>query len=552
MIFRQSIENIKFLSNKIKLLLFFDVLIGVMWFAGETSFLLIIQGFLSSLGIMQDQVSILPSWYPKTVNYNLVCLILFGATRALLSISKQYLSMHTAQVFMSEARKELISASFRKKHKLSMSDQLSFFGEIVGIAGNYVTSLNQFAYGFIASILFFLVTLKVAPVETSIGTVLLVIFLYPLKKITGSVSGLGERLNANSRAMYETLITGIKNLFFLRLYRMTDSEALRGIDQISEYEKSSKVYALSSSFSSGIPQFIGLIVLVVATWLGINFSETKPLITVAFFYLFIRFSQTASGLFSTLTQLKVTSSSFVLLRETILKLRTLDSAIEQNVQNEECDEIKIEMRDVSCRYDQGNVFENISFVSTRGKFILLKGPSGSGKSTLLKTLLGIHKPNSGIVLLNDRKLEYGESLAKKIGYVGPEPFLIQATVRENLLYGNSNSFIKDDELWMALRCVDLEKKIFSLTEGLNSILLEETQLSTGQKQRLSFARALLRKPKLLILDEATANIDEETEKSILNVLRLMKKDISAIIVSHKNTFDELADETIILGGKHGA
>ncbi len=135
-----------------------------------------------------------------------------------------------------------------------------------------------------------------------------------------------------------------------------------------------------------------------------------------------------------------------------------------------------------------------------------------------------------------------------VAYVGPEPYLISGTVRENLLYGHqSKDQVTDADLWQALGLAQLESEIRSLPGSLDAKLNEQTQMSTGQKQRLAIARALLRKPQMLILDEATANLDGQTEDRFIQCLRPLLPRLTTVIISHKGSFNALATSTIILG-----
>jgi ATP-binding cassette subfamily B protein len=211
--------------------------------------------------------------------------------------------------------------------------------------------------------------------------------------------------------------------------------------------------------------------------------------------------------------------------------------------------ITLEVNNLEFEYNQNNLlFKNLNFKIQQADILVIKGESGTGKSTLLSLVLGLFLPTKGEVMINGISTRnYKIDLQQVLAYVGPEPYIIPGTVRENLLYGLENKkSITDTELWSALESMELKELVFKLPLKLNEPIHDIPQLSTGQKQRLSFARALVRKPSLLILDEATANLDSVTEKKILDNLQHLFKKCTSIIVTHKNTFDSLATHTLDL------
>jgi ABC-type multidrug transport system fused ATPase/permease subunit len=164
-------------------------------------------------------------------------------------------------------------------------------------------------------------------------------------------------------------------------------------------------------------------------------------------------------------------------------------------------------------------------------------------------MLGLKTPITGTITVNDENIILlKDRLTPRIGYVGPEPYLIPASVKENLLYGNQN-LVSDLEIWNALELAHISKDVRNLEGGLNEVLNEYTQLSTGQKQRLSIARALLRNPEILILDEATANLDKETESEIIKSFNGIMKNKFTIIISHKDSFEDIATQKIYMDVK---
>ena len=194
------------------------------------------------------------------------------------------------------------------------------------------------------------------------------------------------------------------------------------------------------------------------------------------------------------------------------------------------------------------MFKNINFLITKGNTLVIKGQSGTGKSTLLSLILGINIPTSGEILINDFSTSSCTiNFDNILGYIGPEPYFINGTIKENLLYGLSKDRqITEMELWNALELMELKSLVMNLPNQLEESIFDIPQFSTGQKQRLSFSRAIIRRPSILILDEATANLDTATENKIIENLTPLFKNCTSVIVTHKNAFDKIATHEITL------
>jgi ABC-type multidrug transport system fused ATPase/permease subunit len=199
----------------------------------------------------------------------------------------------------------------------------------------------------------------------------------------------------------------------------------------------------------------------------------------------------------------------------------------------------------------GPVFTGFDLAVKPGSFTVLIGPSGCGKSTLIGLLLGVVSPQSGSVEVLDGTSAAALStlrprLLRSVGYVGPESFLIEGTLRDNLLYGLGRE-PSSEEILLALRQAECDF-VASLPLGLSHQLTEQGQgLSAGQKQRLSLARALLRRPTVLILDEATANLDSATEARLIETLGRFKGRMTIVAATHREALLTLADQVVRLG-----
>lgn len=204
----------------------------------------------------------------------------------------------------------------------------------------------------------------------------------------------------------------------------------------------------------------------------------------------------------------------------------------------------VELENVRFRYQDGeqDVINSISFKILSGGFYAIAGPSGNGKSTLLDLMLGALQPSSGKVLIDGIPPSlFIEQFPTGVGYVAQESNFINASIRENLQLGIPGH-VSDEHLWEVLDLVGLKDVVLNLPENLDSIVGERGQsLSTGQKQRLSFSRALISNPKVLFLDEPTSALDQESELRIANLIQKLKGSVTIVMIAHRLETIKTAD-----------
>lgn len=207
----------------------------------------------------------------------------------------------------------------------------------------------------------------------------------------------------------------------------------------------------------------------------------------------------------------------------------------------------IELRRVSFRYPgRPQTLTALDMTIRKGEMTALVGESGSGKSTITDLVLGLQIPTEGAVLIDNIPLgEWNQnSFRERVGYVPQEPCLFNASIRDNLLWSLETS---DSALWEALRLANAEDFIHDLPQGIDTIVGDRgTWLSGGQRQRIALARALLRKPELLILDEATSALDAESERLIQQAIDQLVDDTTILIVAHRLSTIARVDQVYVL------
>ncbi len=213
--------------------------------------------------------------------------------------------------------------------------------------------------------------------------------------------------------------------------------------------------------------------------------------------------------------------------------------------------LALSFKDVSFKYPDGKeVLKDINFDLEAGKTYALVGPTGGGKTTTASLMARLYDPTTGKILLDGKDLRSytADERAKKIGFILQEPFLFTGTVRDNLLYSNETYFdYSNEEFEKLLERENLTRLLDRFNDGLETpVQSSGNSLSLGQKQLIAFMRAVLRKPEILILDEATANIDTITEELLEEILDKLPKTTTRIIIAHRLNTINSADEIFFI------
>lgn len=209
---------------------------------------------------------------------------------------------------------------------------------------------------------------------------------------------------------------------------------------------------------------------------------------------------------------------------------------------------EVEYRDVSFSYDiEGNTLSNVSFKASPGEIIALIGPTGAGKTTIVNLLSRFYQINSGDILIDGVKIEdYSrKNLRQQMAFVLQDSFLFKGTIRENIRYGRLDA--TDEEVEQAAKLANAHSFITKCEKGYDTILQQDDQqISQGQKQLLSIARAILANPAILILDEATSSIDTITEIKIQEALQRLMMGRTSFVIAHRLNTIKNANQILVL------
>lgn len=545
----------RFLGNRVMLLFFVGCVTGVALFVVELGFAYSIQAFLVAIGVANAQTVELPGPLSALNTTNILeLLVTIALVRAILQWTNAYLQGATPAYFTYIQRERLLNWCF-SSHSASTDEVTRYFNERTSLASNAILYI-QSAIVQISTAVFLGISLMLIswPITLASG-VLLVVLWMPIRFLSLKVkdSGLGvshEGAQVNSR-----LIMNLRNLILLRIYGMQEKELAHSKKGITNYLRHYITYSKATGVLSVAPQFVGIILVCAIASIGKTKTGIASGLLLSYFYLFIRFLQNVSN-----TANSVSSASFYRpqleeLREwwenesKILAPPVTDTPKESRKVNTP---IGWEILNLSFAYagTSRSILKDFQLTVSPGTTTVITGSSGSGKSTLLNLLLGMEKPTSGEVFIQIDGQSYllpkeQSALLTHVGYVGPESFLVEGTLLENLTYGLTTR-PEPNKIREALALAECGF-VDTLTNGLQHRLTEQGQgLSAGQKQRLSLARALLRDPKALILDEATSNLDAETEQKLVTTFEKLKGRLTLVAVTHRHELLRIADQKIQL------
>ncbi|MDI6785371.1 MAG: ABC transporter ATP-binding protein [bacterium] len=303
--------------------------------------------------------------------------------------------------------------------------------------------------------------------------------------------------------------------------------------------------------SSPIVELLCMIGVIVVLWYG-GYEVIYGKITTGDLIAFVLYLSASSQPLKKLADINIKIQQTIAASSRISELLNTEIAIVDMPNAKDLPKIKghIKYQNVSFSYDNAReVLKNIKLEINPGETYALVGPSGGGKSTLVSLITRLYEPTSGKILIDEFNIKDVkiESLRNQIGVVSQEIILFGGTVKENIAYGKMEASL--EEIIEAAKVANAHDFIIMLPQGYDTIIGENGyNLSGGQRQRLAIARAIIRKPKILILDEATSSLDAESELLIKEALARIMKNQTTIIVAHRLSTVINSDKIVVIDG----
>lgn len=521
----------------------------------ELAFAFSLQAFLVQMRALSPDSASLPSWLPGLQGNAFLALLVFGSMRAAMSGAQTYLMGASSEELKYLIRSRLLDWAMNAE-SASTSEVMSHFAMRTENVGGFATNLQNSASMAAGAALLGLQLLFLSPKTTGIVALSTVALGIPLILADRRIKKIGDMLALQWHRTNDRLVVSLRNLLLLQILGTQRDEERKAQADLASYRKHVLTYFTLSGLKLASPQLLALALLCGLSLTPIYRTE-KPGLLVTYLYLMLRFLQTLSGLGQAFSALVLNWPQFRLLcdwwtaREHEIRAqppRPKPSTLPLP------ERVGWKLSGVSFAYpgSPSPVLDGLDLELPAGEALVVTGPSGAGKSTLLGVLLGNLTPKAGRseLILDDAAtplVESRERLLPRIGYVGPESFLIEGSIRDNILYGLDRA-PGSEELDSALAQAECDF-VAELPQGIAHRLTEQGQgLSAGQKQRLCLARALLRRPAVLVLDEATSNLDTETEERLVATLGRLKGRMTIVAVTHRPALQRLADRSLSLGG----
>lgn len=390
------------------------------------------------------------------------------------------------------------------------------------------------------------------------AVILIIFFQKKLVALNRKIREINSKITSN----FNEGITGAKSIKTL----VVENKINHDFDVDSDdMEKTSVLAGRYSALFSSLVTMLSSITLAIILWKG-GMINQEGIIMIGTLSVFMTYAlnmlepiQSIVGGIARLIAIQVNIERFTTLLETQSDVADRVEVVEKygdtfhpKKENWETLYGDVEFKDVSFKYPDGNemVLEHFDLKVPQGTNVAIVGETGAGKSTLVNLVCRFFEPTYGQVLIDGKDARDRSQLwlHSNIGYVLQTPHLFSGTVRDNLRYGKPDAM--DEEIWKALKLVNAEFVIDKMDKGLDSEVGEGgDMLSTGEKQLISFARAILADPKIVVLDEATASIDTLTEKAIQDAIFTVIKGRTSFVIAHR--LSTIVDADVILVVKDG-
>tara|TARA_Y100000031_G_scaffold136615_1_gene160848 strand:+ start:1404 stop:3029 length:1626 start_codon:yes stop_codon:yes gene_type:complete len=453
------------------------------------------------------------------------------------NIYQKYLNLSYENFIKENSSKYLKNINFEIKIvSEGLLQSLEFFSEIIVIVGLAIFLLN---YNLEASIIILSISL---------------LFIYLISIITKKkIFQLGDRIRNFEQFRLKNYLESFNLIKEIKIFNKEKFFKNRDLKLTSEFLQNDFLFRFIKSVPRILIELLLIVIFLFIIIVNIGQYDTKYMLELLAIFgaSAFRLMPSVNRIITSLQQLRYALPST---NNIINELSTQTNGLFSSVKGKKIIKFNnnILFSNVHFKYKKSKkyIFKNLNLNISSGKIVGIKGKTGSGKTTIVNLISGLIDPTDGLLMID--QVDYKDldikSLHKLIGYVPQDVYLMDTTIKENITFGSED--LKKNDIEEAVRKANLDKFVEELPEGLNTIIGEKSsKISGGQAQRIGIARAIVKKPSILIFDEATNSLDSNTEDQIMNSIKKLKSELSIIIISHNSNCLKICDEIIDLDEK---
>jgi len=497
---------------------------------------------------------ILPNKNIVFLNWVILGLLGFMVVKGVLDVLNTYfLSLYKERVLFDIQLRlfqhiQRLDLSFFKSNKIGyLMDRIR--NDVSNLQGLLAQTLLNFSRDsltfFVGAIIIFIFHWKLALISLTI----MPLFIYSIYFFSGRIRRKSKELQERFALVSATLQETLSANFIVKSFRLETCEARKFVKKFRELIRTRIRFDLLSSLFGYITAFIGGIGPLIVLWYG-GREVIDGKLTLGTLVAFGAFVGYLFGPTQRLMNLNASIQQSLGSLDRVFEILDIVPEISEHSSTKKFKPVegKVEFDNITFSYDgSGPVLKNISFTIESCKTVALVGKSGAGKTSLANLIPRFYDPQEGNIFIDRANIkEVGiRDLRKAIGIVPQETFLFSGTIKENIKYGNLNA--SNEEIISAAILANADCFIKKLPKGYDTEVGERgVKLSGGERQRIAIARAILKDPKILIFDEATSELDSESERLIQDALRELCKDRSTLIIAHRLSTTINADVIVVL------
>lgn len=492
--------------------------------------------------------------YKLLVKYTFILIILVFFLRFLIFLISDFLKVNYATTIRNQLQIKLFSNYIKSDFSFFLKNRVSdliknLIKETLLYSDKYIFAYLNIFTDCLTLILLSLLLFFYNPTATIIIIFLIIILALVYFKVTSiKIKELSSKRQEDERQLFKLYNESFNNLKDINIYNLHDLVISKTYPVITSYNNNYKKLYKFQVAARPIFEMLLILFFLFSSFIAIFFFNTSTSHIISTFALFgaaaFRIIPSISRLLNHTQDIKFSMASKKIIENDILNF---DDNIKRKKKNLLFKSgvnqfYNIKMKNINFSYGNKQIFKDLNLEIKGKKIIGIVGPSGSGKSTLLNIILGLLKSNQGEVMYFVDQKKYNVPHTNLFSYVPQDIFLLDDSVLTNIVFGK-NKEIDHSKINKILEQVDLVKFINSLRDGLSTNLGDKAKkISGGQAQRISLARALYHDSEILVLDEFSNQLDNDTESKILKIIKNLRFTKTIVLVSHKSRVMNICDE----------